>query len=75
MNPPNRPVAAINEYCESLTCAWCERDGPGVVISFASGFLQNSPVCFKCMRQALVVNHRQNGSAPLPVGSADRQPA
>lgn len=53
--------AVINEYHESTTCTWCERDMEAVTVEFDGGFLQKGPLCWRCLQQATRVHFKQNG--------------
>ncbi len=49
------------KYVATCHCTWCERDQEGVVAGFASGILaKGSPLCFRCLQQALRVDHKQS---------------
>jgi len=49
-------------YVESCKCTWCEKENEGVEATFGSGFLtKGTKLCFKCLQQALRVDHKQTG--------------
>jgi len=62
---------SMTDYHESETCTWCEKQGEAVTVTFQSGFLQNAPVCWKCLQKAVRVHHKQQAQAkPTKGGSA-----
>ena len=66
--------ASITAYHENVDCTWCEKPAEGITIDFDSGFLQNAPLCFKCLQQALRVHHKQHAgqsdNSSLPAQSS-----
>lgn len=53
----------ISAWHESATCTWCQKDTEAVTVTFDSGFLRDSNLCWKCMKQALRVHHQQQQQA------------
>jgi hypothetical protein len=49
----------ISAWHESATCTWCQKDGEAVTVTFESGFLRDSDLCWKCLHQAVRVHHTQ----------------
>lgn len=48
-------------YLETCHCTWCEKENEGVQAAFSSGFLtMGTHLCFKCLHQALRVDHKQS---------------
>ena len=62
--------ATLTSLKDPMDCTWCGKGGETVTISFASGFLQDAPLCWKCLQQAVRVNHKQSMQA-----AATSQPA
>lgn len=60
----------ISAFHETETCAWCEKQTEAVAVEFHGGFLQECPLCWKCLQQAVRVQHRQASS-----GASRRQDA
>lgn len=54
----------ISAWHESATCTWCQKDGEAVTVTFESGFLRDSDLCWKCLKQALRVHHQQQQAEP-----------
>jgi len=51
----------ISAWHESETCTWCQKNGEAVTVTFDSGFLRDSSLCWKCLQQAVRVHHTQHG--------------
>lgn len=58
--------AIISQFHESALCLWCNRTAEGVTVQFADGFLQEGPLCWRCLQQATRVHTLQE--------SSDREP-
>ena len=56
-------------YLDSCKCTWCEKENEGVQTGFASGFLaKGTDLCFKCLHQALRVDHKQTSPKQATTG-------
>lgn len=54
-------------YLDSCKCTWCEKENEGVEAAFDSGFLtKGTQLCFKCLHQALRVDHKQTTTNKPP---------
>jgi len=58
----------ISAWLDSATCTWCQKDGEAVTVTFESGFLRDSSLCWKCLKQALRVHHQQQQAEPKRKG-------
>lgn len=54
----------ISAWQQSATCIWCQKDDEAVTVTFESGFLRDSDLCWKCLKQALRVHHQQQHADP-----------
>ena len=44
-------------------CCYCEREKPVVLVTFLSGFVTESSMCWNCLQKSIRMQSRQN-SAP-----------
>ena len=51
--------AVISDFTDSETCTWCEKATEAVIVQFDGGFLQEAPLCWKCLQKAVRVRHKQ----------------
>jgi hypothetical protein len=63
-------TVTLTTYHEKATCTWCEREKECVTVNFDDAFLQNTPLCWKCLQKAVKVRNRQPTTPASPQRSA-----
>ena len=60
---------------ESATCCWCEKSRECVTVSFSDGFLNEVPMCWKCLETAVRVRSKQQpeSTPPEPAKKKDKE--
>jgi hypothetical protein len=53
----------LTAWHDSATCRWCEKTRPCVTTTFADGFLQEAPLCWKCLETSVRVRQRKDEPA------------
>lgn len=51
--------AVLSAWQESATCTWCEKVRECIVVTFSDRFLEDSPLCWKCLQTSFKVRSRQ----------------
>lgn len=51
----------ISAYHESRECTWCRKAAEATTVKFEQGFLPEAEFCFRCLQQAIRVQHQQAG--------------
>lgn len=61
--------AIITAWHESAHCTWCEQEKEAVTVDFGDGFIRSTPLCWKCLNQAVRVRHGQERGRGVPLGT------
>lgn len=67
-------TVTLSNWQESTSCTWCEKTCECVTADFGDGFITTSPLCWKCLQQAVRVHHKQTvtGGNAKPARQTER---
>ena len=66
-------LVTLSTWHAEATCVWCERSAECATVSFEDGFLQDSPLCWKCLAKAVKVRSQQEAK-PTAKPTAPKAP-
>ena len=52
-------LVTLTQWHPDATCVWCERTAECTTVNFKDGFVQDSPLCWKCLAKAVKVRSQQ----------------